>query len=389
MKPGLHPSRSLVRGVGGSRAFTLLELLVVISIIVIATTVLLPAFGRLIESSNYASAINSVTATLGNARALAISTGRPTGVAFLFDAKREVYSLQALEVSGLQGGVLTNRPVSTPDHVYCHAFRPAAGSAPVELPKRMGVYGLAFTHVQGSFRGTLQIDLKIDSQPTWQWYAGELINASSPNPITPWIFPRSDPRLFTALADGQQVGVDPWAALTGGTTSPALSDPDAIAAVRNCTTFFIEFSANGSVVTSTRDGGQDTLNAYLELSAEPVEVDSLSGEPYDDPNRFDPENFGGLAPDKRMPNPEVMMRAASELAVVDLGRLAEGAGLRHPWLARPAGSRALQPPWLWDSALSGPEKDDKVREISRWIDLNAEVIGFNRYTGNVIRRINR
>ena len=51
-------------------AFTLVELLVVVTIIAIGALLLVPAFGRISASINYTGAVNSVTATLGAARTI-------------------------------------------------------------------------------------------------------------------------------------------------------------------------------------------------------------------------------------------------------------------------------------------------------------------------------
>lgn len=380
------------------RAFTIIELLVVITVIAIAATVILPGFGRLVESNNYSSAINSVTAALGNARARAISTGRPTGVAFFFDLETERSSLQILELVGRDGGVLTNRVTSPPPHTYCHAFRPALLSQPELLPKGTGVYALARTHVRGSVNGQPQVNLTIDRTPTYQWYAGEVINDGlvNPPPIVPWIFPRTDPRMFTArdtqgTARNVFYGLDPWAIVTRGPgaswPAPTGGGAGGQEAVRNVTTFFILFDDRGRQVEATYTGGEESVNAYLELPTEPYPATStdFNPEPYDNLNRFDPENFGEPAvdgPDRR-PNREVMLRAASQLAVVDLQRLAEQTAIARPWLVRSENSKVPMPDYLREAGYSD---NDKVQAVSRWIALNAEIIGFNPYTGNVLRR---
>ncbi|MEO1130549.1 MAG: prepilin-type N-terminal cleavage/methylation domain-containing protein, partial [Planctomycetota bacterium] len=115
---------SLVRATMRSAraAFTLLELLIVVSIIVIGATLLLPAFGRVIESVNYSSAVSTVTAALGNARALAIRNGRHTGVAFYFDIEREVCSVQVLELNGQFGGSLSSVGGASRSSLYAFVY---------------------------------------------------------------------------------------------------------------------------------------------------------------------------------------------------------------------------------------------------------------------------
>lgn len=386
------------------RAFTLLELLVVGGIIILLIALTLPAVGRLVESSNYASAINAVVATLGQARAQAIRTGRPAGVVFLFDAELDQYSLLVVEYEerALSASLSDLAPTCGNVNTAAVAFRAVPGQVPVELPPRTGVFGLSFMHIQDQVRGRPLWDCQIDARPTFAWYAGEIINGGNSDPddnITPWVFPRNDPRLFVVRETDKEFGVDPWDHLTGKDTSPALSDAASIQAIRSAESFMIQFSPEGVVTEATSLGGQDIADAYLEWPDTPRDLDGLLTKPYDAINSFDPENFGrnrtnpnseintDLDESRREPNREVRLRSASVLAVVDLGRMQDGVGYRRPWLFRPGESKTVQPDWIWgNETLSSQDKDDRVRAVSRWIDLNAEIIGFNRYTGNAIRR---
>lgn len=78
----------------------------------------------------------------------------------------------------------------------------------------------------------------------------------------------------------------------------------------------------------------------------------------------------------------------AQLAVVDMNRLAGETGVAAPWLLRAGESPA---PWreYLDSGgevVEGPGLDELVRRLSEWIDDNAEVIAFDRYTGSALRR---
>lgn len=369
--------------------FTILELLVVIAIILIAVVAVLPSIGRLIESQNYAGAINQVTATLGSARTRAVEFNRRVGVVFLWDARDERASLLLVEqVRNQEAGILTNQPVSNGTQ-YCEVFVPVDGEAPIDLPKGVGVFGLTSLMPVGP-----EASIPISNSPVsmWPWHAGDVVNGDDNNfgdDIIPWTFPRSDPRVFTTDEGGRRViGVDPWDRIRGITTDPIIPFDQAVSAVRNVTTFFIAFGPDGSVTSSRHTGGSRYFDAYLEYSDAPIDTRNTNDPPYDDPQRFDPETidhpqFGTLANDRRARNPEVVMRPVEQLAVVDLARMAEGVGIARPWLVRAASSEAPKPQYLQDL---GYFNDNRVRAVSRWIDLNAEVISFNRYTGNITRR---
>ena len=111
--------------------------------------------------------------------------------------------------------------------------------------------------------------------------------------------------------------------------------------------------------------------------------------PYDNSRAFDPQFFGrpSVSEQERRPNREVLLRGAEMLAVVDLSALASGVCIRQAWLARTEMNRITKevngPPYIIEAGLID---DDVVRDVSRWIDRNAEIITFNRYTGNVLRR---
>jgi prepilin-type N-terminal cleavage/methylation domain-containing protein len=350
------------------RAFTLLELLVAVAIIVVATLVAAPAVSNIIASNNYAASVNLVTTTLGNARAEAIRTGRPTAVAFLFDVETQRMSLQVLELASDQAASLSGEAVggAWDEFSYARAFVPALGSAPVLLPRGVAVFGLSYAVSPESGDGST-LD---GSSDTPHWYAGEIVDEGDANESIPWLFPRNDVRLF---ADGSFESL--W------------SGDAADAAVRSANTFMIQFSATGSVESVTSAGGVTTPNAYLELRDAPLLTNGTDPDPVDDAFAFDPE----VGLDARIePNPEVLLRSASRLAIVDLNRLTRELG---PVLTE--ANIDVRDGGVWDLRSSGslaPESsrtelsDDAVRDVSRWIDLNAEQVGFNRYTGTVLRR---
>lgn len=356
------------------RGFTLLELLVVISIIVLASALLVPAFGRIIGSTRYTGAINTVTATLGNARAQAMRTGVETGVAFLFDVERERYTMQIVEALQFSG-TLTERPTDDPRHAYADAFRPSPGTVPIELAPGTGVYGLSFA-VAPSTGDESQIDAI-----TRNWYAGEILNEGSATQESPWLFPRNDPRMYVKIPTGQSA----WDLIgPSGTGNRPVRK-----AIRQANSFIVRFRADGAISEFSQREDNVLNNAYLEFPEEPRDLDVEGSEAFDRRDLFDPDAKvpGGVT--RRSPNPEVFLRSASQLAVVDLRRLGEVVGIEKPWLVRPerSGDNETRAPFGAGDARNDVYIDDEAaKKVWRYIDADAEIISFNRYTGNAVRK---
>jgi len=358
------------------RAFTLVELLVVIAVTVLVIAVSVPAIGRLIESANFSAAVNTVSATLGNARAQAMRTQRYTAVAFLFDIEARRYTLLPLELASNAGSL--TKASRTPTIVQALVMRPQTGAAPVRLPRGTAVFGLSFL---------LEPEDAMFDPETFSWYAGEIIDEDNPERLIPWIFPRNDPSVFVDEDE------DPWYDISDDDRA---SDPER-EAVRHANSFCILFSPDGSIETTPSVGSAAThTSLYIEYPDLPYFLNDPEAVPFDDPLAFDPEVrtvFGSATPvdtgDVWTPNPEVILRPASQLAVVDLNRMISGTGVDRPWLLRPSTSNARRndPNRFLDGAEFGfTDADEAVQRLSRWIDQNAEILGFNRYTGAVIKR---
>ena len=383
LAPVLLPVTRAVR-----RAFTIFELLITISIIILATVIVLPAFGKFIESSNFASAVNTVTATLGNARALAIKNNQHTAVAFLFDTELQQYTLLPLELLAENGASLSLNAPGGPA-VNTYSFQPASATVPVVLPKGTLVFGLAVN--------TAPLAALINAssggiQATRDWYAGEVFDDGT-DIVTPWIFPRNDPRHY--MSDD----LDPYEEIrNGGMTNEADN------ALRHAQSFMIQFSPEGTVVDSYPSSGVDHYKAYIEYpdlpksSDESAEIDLFTGEviPYDDPLAFDPENRSNnelLSADQfSTVNPEVVLQAVVQLAIVSLPELKKVPEFRDidPWFVRPTETTVPLDvaPVRSDFDQAAYYNWDVVNTMSDWIDQNGEIISFNRFTGNILRRSN-
>lgn len=363
-----------------SRAFTLVEMLIVFAVIAVATVLIIPAFGRITESANYSSAVNRVTSTLSLARALAMESGRQTAVVFLFDTETERTTLLIVRRADDQGVIPpVNR--SNPD-IPASVFVPA-DAAPVVLPPGMGVYGLA---INSADENSSSLDIMA------RWYPNEARRDDGSIAERFWIFPRNDARLFINRTDSLEDFAGAYASYPG---SFAVS-------------FFVRFSADGSIVSASTNSATDPTNSFLELPDQPRDPGAYPGQPefqpLDQPLVFDPHIIFDQAGAVAL-NPEVRLRSADMLAIVDLTRLAEGTSVPTPWLVRPSPNvlDAGDEPGLLngndpkarflDRNLNDPNPDaanfSQIRRISRWIDQNAEVIGFNRHTGAALRRASR
>lgn len=354
------------------RAFTVTELLIVVVIIAAAAVLVLPAVSQIVSSTSYTAALNQVSAALGNARARAIATNNTTALVFLFDIETERYTLQIVELD--QGGAsLTARAGGARNDSYARAFRPAAGIGPVELPAGIGVYGLSFSvSPQRDANGDIVLSEDIDND-TAAWYAGERLPLSGGREEVPWLFPRNDPLLY--IAEPEATKDELW---SGDLDSGASED-----AVRHAQSFMVMFDETGRVISVSLEGGIANPNAFLEFPNAPLDLSEAPEDrkPVDGGTLFDPEV--GLDRDVE-PNPEVVLRAVQQLAIVDLNRLRSDLGDRifdtPPWLFRGDGSPSQMPQGRMT------ESDEIVADISAWVDNNAEVIGFNTYTGAIIKR---
>ncbi len=360
------------RGAASRGAFTLIELMVVVAIMLILIIVTVPAVGRIIESANYSAAVNAVRGTLGNARTKAMQTGKPAGVVFLFDIEKRTYTLLTVQQHATAVTLSKERLSSTNAATMTSgqwALRPMDNITPVQLPKGTAVFGLSFNIADE--------DAPMIDTDTFAWYAGNMFSVGGSADLTPWLFPRNDPRVF--LRQGQ----DPWRDDDG--SLDVQED-----AVRHANSFCIVFNENGSIVDSASIGASpNNQDLYLEFTDLPYDLDDPDKEVYDDPIRFDPEASPSPAPVNPTTNPEVLLRTVSQLAVIDLTRLADGTGVELPWLLRPDSSQALKNApntrFLTNAEL-GDTPNNTIQRMNDWITRNAEVLAFNRYTGETTRR---
>ncbi len=381
---------------GSHRAFTLIEMLVVISIIAIGLTLTLPAFLRLTESNNYASAVNAVEAALRKAS----GSGREGGVVFLYDIHAKRCKLRLVEWVTDDGLLFDPAAFSASAGAVAlraAVFRPVPGEPDIELPPGMAVYGMSFSHDDYS-RAPFPNGWPNAYPGVARWYEGEVVFEPNPPAGLPsrvwrnsWLFPRNDVQFFMENFNPNVVnGRHPTQVGAAQPNQAPLQNPWSYAQ-----SFFVRFSAGGEMVGSSAPGPRD---AYLEFddlphSADPSVSPTSVGYVTDRPRSFDPFQYEidtVFSPPRWVYNPEVRLRGVDLLAVVDMSRMAAETGVREPSLVRAAISGAQSPPlptdkqaWVVDDPSS---PNGHLYKINQWIDDFGEVIGFTRQTGEVVKR---
>ena len=132
----------MVNARGRHRAFTLLELLIVIAIIVIVTAVTLMAYRGVATDVRMSAAVQNVGAVLEEARAQAIRDGRPTLVAFRSRKSGEgTHFVEAVVGQASGESFLYSRQNGSSlasDYFPATRFVPIGGVEPREMPDSVG-----------------------------------------------------------------------------------------------------------------------------------------------------------------------------------------------------------------------------------------------------------
>ncbi len=378
------------------RAFTLIEMLVVISVITIGLSLILPAFLKMTESNNYASAVNAVEATLRKAA----GSGREGGVVFLYDIHTKRYKLRLVEWvtdDGLLFDPAAFQAGANDVALRAAVFRPVPGEPDVFLPAGMAVYGMSLVHDDYS-RPPFPNGWPNAYPGVARWYEGEVVFETNPPGNLPsrivrnsWLFPRNDVQFFME-------NFDPNAVTTNHPTQRNESQPDQAPRENPWSfaqSFFIRFSAGGEMLGSSAPGPRDAYIEFDDLphSADPSVLPSTIGYVTDRPRSFDPFRYEidtTANPVRWVYNPEVRLRAVDLLAVVDLSRLSGETGVREPALVRARVSGSQAPPLPADKqqweVINPSDANSHLYKINRWIDDYADVISFTRQTGEVVKR---
>jgi prepilin-type N-terminal cleavage/methylation domain-containing protein len=161
-----------------SRAFTLVELLVVISIFLLVLAIAVPAFSSMMYSSEQSLAENALKIAMGSARDAAIrnASGDDTAAVFTFEPGGRIGI-----VACQKAGVIHD--ISTSEHLDYEIFVPVRGIDPVQLPRGWSVRGYARP-------GTIDDPNNIGTQGFQNWYA-DTYPTQADRDAGNWIFPET------------------------------------------------------------------------------------------------------------------------------------------------------------------------------------------------------
>jgi len=220
------------------RAFTIIELMVVILIGLIILTIAVPAFQSMIYSSNQALAVNALQASSQMARDVALSTGQDGAVIFVYDPQvGKVQIIPAIKVGTLReattapegpgnASALSDSPYFDRD-----VFVPAAAGEILEMPR--------FWMVRGYASSRTLIDRDSGGNAAATWYTSDTYGGTNPNAIIKnkdhWVFPETG--FFPSAAQVAGGGLD------GGFDGVNSNDPTARQS------FMIRFNARTGVVS--------------------------------------------------------------------------------------------------------------------------------------------
>lgn len=414
------PGASLCNRALRFRAFTLFELLIVMGIIISLVTAFAPTFAGILQSNRRASAINMLTGTLSRARSVAIERNKVTGVVFLFDIATKKTTLIVVQLHSAANGSLIEPlgGVSVPTKSnQGFVFVPAENIAPVELPQSMLVYSLLFHHdiADVGVKADNWYFLDKEDTPYYSPYYNEIFLHPDRGTwfVKPWFLPRNDPRLFISVRDNldpkffkspADVKLDKyWTLIDPSRTVDGInmSEEEVHESILNAHSFVIIFGKDGVLKPITDTGtNSSVVEYYLEFPNLPIDSEPSTGplalDPYDKNDikdlqtNFNPTyiNQSYLSINTPSPNPEVMLRPADMLAIVDLNDLVKRTGIDEPWGLHSAGSFAPWPEFRGTAEASinplNPTDvalDRLMLEVSDWIDLNASIITFDPNSG--------
>lgn len=188
-------SQQLSRKQRARLAFTVTELIVVVAIIALITSIAVPSFSAMVQSTNRSLAINSIDAAVGVARDLALRSGRggDGGVVVVQRADGRVQLIPALQVGTFYDyeplpprGPTPPTSANIANQVERDVFVPVPQAEVIELPAGWGIAGYA---PPGSMREASQTGFIRDT-----WYDSEVYGGDRdliPREKGNWVLPET------------------------------------------------------------------------------------------------------------------------------------------------------------------------------------------------------
>lgn len=176
------------------KGFTIIELLVVISIGLIILTIAVPAFRSMSYSSSRSLAVNSLSAATKMARDIALSSGQDGAVVFVYDPQvGKIQIIPAVKVGTVREGTTArNGPdnaMGLGDLPYFDrdVFVPASAGEVLEVPRYWMVRGYASSR--------MLIDFDSAGNAAATWYTSDVYGGTNDNdPVkeeSHWLFPET------------------------------------------------------------------------------------------------------------------------------------------------------------------------------------------------------
>jgi prepilin-type N-terminal cleavage/methylation domain-containing protein len=174
---------------GVRRAFTLVELLIVISIFLLLLLIAVPAFSSMLYSSEQSLAENAMRGGIAAARDAAAKgrQGEDAAAVFFYDSSTRRTSIVAcVRVGTMEDQTSILQPPPGGNSVVREVFVPVSGYEPVQLPRGWAVRGYAIP-------GTIDSD----------WYGDSIAYNPSVQQQGHWVFPETDFFDYDVADDGQ------------------------------------------------------------------------------------------------------------------------------------------------------------------------------------------
>ncbi len=386
------PLPSMANGV--RRAFTVVELMVVILIGLIILTIAVPAFQSMQYSSNRSLAVNALKASTRMARDVALSTGQDGAVVFVYDPQLgKLQIIPAVKVGTLRE--LTTAPngpgmaMGLADSPYFDrdVFVPTTAGEILELPRFWMVRGYASP-------GTL-IDRDSAGEAAATWYTSDAYGGTQPNDQVKedahWVFPETgffpyDAQVAGGSLDGRLSGSSGTLPTTRQTFMIRFNARTGVVSRDTNSALFVDqrnsperpypevtyrFDPNNATASSKAANRIDMADDIEVWANRLVSSSDLTGDgfPYgndDDSIRF--QLIGNVS------NDTILVKPVTRLALYDERKLAIGVSARGvnqvtQTLYQPADQEDVNARIEFDPALfSSLNESELVAKINQWVD---------------------